>query len=533
MSTVMEANDAKGPNCLLVYPKFTAPSFWNYLNTCDLVGAAYPAAPLGLVTVAAMFPENWNCRLIDCNTKELTDEDIRWADLVFSGGMISQQFSHRQLINRVRHFNKIHVVGGPDATSSPHFYAHASHLVLGEAEVTLPRFIKDFDNGDAKHVYYAGEEKADVTTSPIPRYDLLNFKNYLHVGIQFARGCPFNCEFCDIIELFGRIPRMKTHKQILDELDSLYEAGYRGHVDFVDDNFIGNRSAAKKLLPKVKDWLIEHKWPFEFSTEATINLADDDKLLELMQEVGFSAIFVGIESPNEDTLKQTQKGQNTRRSISESIRKIYRYGIFVNAGYIVGFDTETKTVAKDMLDCIKATQIPVNMVGLLTALPNTQLTRRLKKEKRLLPNFDESNEDSGDQCLAGLNFVPTRPRDEILKDYYEVVRISFSPEEYFDRVLNVVYALNCTKKRMKVPLNYWAKDLRGLFNLIYRMGFRAHYRRHFWKVFFSCLIKNPKAMRYGIAMMALYLHFDPFSKYIMGHIDTEIVKAKAAAVASA
>jgi radical SAM superfamily enzyme YgiQ (UPF0313 family) len=362
---------------LLVHPEFRSASFWNYRETCGLLDARYPAAPLGLCTVAALLPREWELRLVDRNVEPLDDSAIAWADIVLTGGMMPQQLDCLELIRRARGaLGKVVVVGGPDPTSSPHLYMEASHLVLGEGELTLPRFLSDLAQGQAKKVYQDGG-KADMTQSPTPRFDLLRFEQYNHVGIQFCRGCPFNCEFCDIIELYGRKPRAKTPEQILRELQTLHDLGYRGHVDLVDDNLIGNKKLVKELLPKLKVWLEERGWPFEFTTEASINLADDPALLEMMRDVGFFAIFVGIESPDEKTLMAMQKRQNTRRSIVESIQKIYQHGIFVNAGFIIGFDSEQGSVARGLIDCIEDTAIPASMAGLLYALPNTQLSRRL------------------------------------------------------------------------------------------------------------------------------------------------------------
>ncbi|HEY5039787.1 MAG TPA: cobalamin-dependent protein, partial [bacterium] len=248
--------------CLFIYPHFTSKSFWNYRATCEVSGAKYPAAPLGLITVAAMLPPEWEVRLADLNAEELDKDDVEWADLLFMGGMISQQPDHLRLIESFRAMGKTVVVGGPDATSSPHLYDRAHHLVLGEAEVTLPEFLRDFAEGRAKHIYKTGERRAEMEESPVPRFDLLKFENYLHIGIQWNRGCPFMCEFCDIIELFGRVPRPKSEGQVLEELQKLYDLGYRGHVDIVDDNFIGNKKAVKALLPSIIQWLKGHDWPF-------------------------------------------------------------------------------------------------------------------------------------------------------------------------------------------------------------------------------------------------------------------------------
>jgi hypothetical protein len=512
----------KSRRCLFLYPRFTSQSFWNYRSTCELLGAKYPAAPLGLATIAAMVPEEWEKRLVDTNVEQLMDEDIEWCELVFIGGMISQQPDHLRYIDFFKSRGKTVIVGGPDATNSPHLYRNASHLVLGEAEVSLPEFLADFMKGEAKHSYVAGERKADVTTTPIPLFNLLKFDRYLHVGIQIARGCPFKCEFCDIIELFGRVPRVKPPEQVLAELQKLYDLGYRGHVDIVDDNFIGNRSAAKLLLPKLKDWLVEHKWPFEFSTEASINLANDEDLMKLMQEVGFSAVFVGIESPDEVTLKAMQKNQNTTRPIPESIHAIMRHGMIVNAGYIVGSDEERGRVARGTLDSIENTTIPINMVGLLFALPTTQLARRLAAEGRLHKEFEVAPNDKACQTVAGLNFDTQRPREEILEDFKAIIAESYSPAKYFGRVRRFSMMMDCSKKKLRVPLKRQIKDIWGLFKLIRIMGITGECRGEFWRTFFSALTKNPKSIRYVVALMALYVHFYSFKDHIISVVQAEI-----------
>lgn len=518
-----EKDIMKKLNCLLVYPRFTTASFWNYRATCELVGAKYPAAPLGLSTVAALMPQAWNFRLVDCNVEELKNADLKWADIVLSGGMIAQQQEHLKLIEQVKEYsNIIHIVGGPDPTSSPQLYQKADHLVLGEAEVTLPQFLVDFQSGTPKKEYQAGDHKANMTTSPIPRYDLLKFKNYLHVGVQFSRGCPFKCEFCDIIELFGRVPRVKNSEQLLAEFQVLYDLGYRGHVDIVDDNFIGNRKAINDLLPKIKEWSIQHRWPFEFSIEASMNLADDEKLLKLMQDVGFTAVFVGIETPDEETLIQTQKKQNTRRSIEESMHRIFRHGMLVNAGYIVGFDSEKGSVSDGILECIEKTSIPINMVGLLFALPNTQLTRRLKKEGRLREGSEVVSSDAGDQCLTGLNFDTKRPKFDILSDYHRIIEKAYQPKSFFDRVLSFIKMMDCSKKQLRIPAKQRFWDLVVFCRAVWALGIKADYRAEFWRVFFYTLLRNPLALRYSIALMGLYLHFFSFSKLILARIESEI-----------
>ena len=513
-------------HCLFVSPRFTSQSFWNYRATCEVAGAKYPAAPLGLITVAAMLPKSWEARLCDLNAQELDPKDVEWADMIFIGGMISQQPDNLRLIKYFRSLGKTVLVGGPDATSSPHLYQDADYLVLGEAEITLPEFLADFEAGTAKHVYAAGDRKADMSTSPTPRFDLLDFSHYIQVGIQFNRGCPFNCEFCDIIELFGRVPRPKTTPQVLAELQALYDLGYRGHIDFVDDNFVGNKKSVKALLPEIIGWLKSHKWPFEFSTEASLNLSDDDELMDLMREAGFAWLFVGIETPNEETLRATQKLQNTHRSIPDSVRKIVRHGMIVNSGYIVGFDEETGSVAQNILDNIEATAIPVNMVGMLFALPNTQLTRRLMKENRLKDGFDVPPDEVACQCVSGLNFETKRPRLEILADYRRIVDESFAPKQFFSRVRDTSQMLDCSTKKLRIPLKHVLKDLKAFVKIGGRLGTHPSTRVHFWKTFVYVLFKNPRAIRYSMSIAALYLHFFTFRDYVLGRLDTQIALLK-------
>ena len=508
---------------LLVYPEFRSASFWNYTETCKLVDARYPAAPLGLCTVAAMLPSDWEIKLVDRNVERWDDSLLDWADLVLTGGMMPQQRDCVDLIHKARQKGKRVLVGGPDATSSPHLYDEASHLILGEGEITLPEFLEDFRAGTPRKIYKTSS-MAPMQGSPVPRFDLLKFDRYNHIGIQWCRGCPFSCEFCDIIELFGRVPRTKSTDQILSELQTLYDLGYRGHVDLVDDNFIGNKKLVKQFLPHLKEWLEERDWPFEFTTEASINIADDETLMKVMQDVGFFAIFVGIESPDETTLIAMQKRQNTHRSIAESIHKIYRHGMFVNAGFILGFDTEKGSVARGIIECIEDTDIPVNMAGLLTALPTTQLTRRLAAAGRLPENFDVAPEGEGDQCTGGLNFVPCRPRIEILRDYLNVIETVYTPESYFDRVLSVGSMLDSANRRYKPNFKQWFKELRGFGRMILKLGLRGATRSPFWRTLLKSLWRNPKSIRYTTSLMALYLHFGPFANYVSTRIRQAIAK---------
>src|SRR5947199_7236684 len=430
---------------LMVYPKFIPNSFWNYTEACELVGAKYPAAPVGLISVAAMLPKHWDIRLVNRNTEALTDADLDWADLVMIGGMLNQQPDSLYLIDLAHLHGKPVCVGGPDVSSSPHLYANADYQVIGEAEQIIEQLIAAWEGGERSGVFIAEKFKIDVTLSPMPRYDLIKFDHYLFIGVQYSRGCPFTCEFCDIIELYGRVPRTKTPDQILAELQALYDHGYRGHVDFVDDNFIGNKKNLRTLLPRLKAWLQERDYPFEFSTEASINIADDSELLRAMNDANFFGIFVGIESPDPETLVHMKKKQNTRRNIAECIHKIYSYGMFVTAGFIVGFDTEKISMGQAMIDFIEEANIPVCMIGLLYALPGTQLTRRLAAEGRLHEGHDLMKvEQTADQCTPGCNYDTKRPLRDILTDYRAVLANVFSAEAYAGRLRRLSAMLDRT-----------------------------------------------------------------------------------------
>jgi radical SAM superfamily enzyme YgiQ (UPF0313 family) len=516
---------------LMIYPQFIPNSFWNYTEACKLVGAKYPAAPLGLITVAAMLPKGWDIRLINRNTEPLTDADLDWADLVMIGGMLNQQPDFLYLIELAHVHGKPVCVGGPDVSSSPHLYRAADFQVIGEAEHIMKDFVAAWERGDRQGVFTAEKFKIDVTQSPLPRYDLLKLEHYLYIGVQYSRGCPFTCEFCDIIELYGRVPRTKTNPQILAELQALYDRGYRGHVDFVDDNFIGNKKNLRLLMPELKAWLEKHDYPFEFSTEASINLADDEEMLQAMKDANFFAVFVGIESPDPETLVQMRKKQNTKRNIAECVHRIYSYGMFVTAGFIVGFDTEKVSIAQSMTDFIEDCGVPVCMVGLLYALPGTQLTRRLAKEGRLHEGHDIMRvEQSGDQCTLGCNFDTKRPLRDILVDYKTVLQNVFTPEAYAGRLSRLASMLDRSGRPKQladgdIRKNHGVDVLYGIIKAL------PEVREPFWKTFVEVGKKNPGALRQIVTLMAIYLHLGPFSRHVITEIDRRIAMEDAAVTA--
>jgi radical SAM superfamily enzyme YgiQ (UPF0313 family) len=522
---------------LLIAPSFSGQSFWNFRATCEVYGARFPAAPLGLITVAALLPSSWQCRLVNRNTEDLLELDLDWADLVMTGGMLPQQPDTLRVIELAHARRKPVVVGGPDVTSSPEAYKAADFQVLGEAEGVIDAFIRAWNSGVRQGVFEAEKFTIDVTNTPIPRFDLLKRGQYAFYGVQFARGCPFNCEFCDIIELYGRVPRVKGVEQMLAELETLYCIGYRGHLDFVDDNFIGNKKAVKAFLPHLIAWQKKRGYPFEFSTEASINIADDDALLALMRKANFFTIFVGIESPDTDTLVSMQKKQNTRRTLADCVHKIYRAGMFVNAGFIVGFDSEKGAVAEVMIECIEATSIPFCMVGLLYALPTTQLTRRLAREGRLFPlsytTRLDAKEGVGDQCTSGLNFQTARPRRDILLDYRTILERVYRPAAYYARVRTVARMLDrpeldrSARKDAPRPRLFGmpVRDIALLWRLTWRIAVRQPRALwHFGKVFYECATKNPRAIGYVGMLAAFYLHLRPFSRFVVSVVDRQIAE---------
>ena len=508
---------------LMIYPRFAGGTFWNLAAACELFGARYPTSPLGLITVAAMLPASWTIRLVDRNVEELTDGDIEWADLVMTGGMLPQHTDLVEIIDLCRARGKPVAIGGPAATSVPHAYAKANFQILGEVEDILDEFVEAWEAGAREGVFVAKKFEIDVRNTPIPRFDLLKFDRYLYIGVQFSRGCPFTCEFCDIIELYGRVPRTKTTAQMLAELDTLYRLGYRGHVDFVDDNLIGNKKAVKAFLPHLKVWLERYDYPFEFTTEASLNLADDAELLRLMNEANFVGVFVGIESPDTETLIQMKKKQNTRRNIAQSVHRIYAAGMFVTAGFIVGFDTEKDGMAEAMVALLEEAAIPVCMVGLLYALPNTQLTRRLAREGRLRPT-PELASGHADQCTLGLNFDTLRPRQEILLDYKRILEKAYDPVAYAGRLQRLVGLLdNSNRKRQTVM-----RDSLRKFDIVRRVIDDLPERDLFRPIIVQCGTTNPSSWRYIVTLMAWYLHLGPFSRYVMEQIDLRIADLEVA-----
>jgi len=512
----------KGTRCLIIQTEFSPYSFWNYVDVCKLAGAKYPAAPLGLLTVAALLPQQWNFKLVDANVEPLCDEYLEWADIVCIGGMLPQQQNMMAIIDKIHQFARPVVVGGPDPTSQPNLYQAADYLVQGEGEVTIPMFLEDLGKG-CKSGDYKSDEMADMSQSVVPRFDLIKFQDYLHIGIQYSRGCPFNCEFCDIIELYGRTPRTKKPEQVTKELQALYDLGYRGHVDFVDDNFIGNKKNVKKVLPAIREWSAAHSYPFYFSTESSINLADDAELMQLMQDIDFRFVFIGIETPEDESLDLANKKINLNRSIVNAVHKISSHGMVVNAGFILGFDTETDRTAGKMIKCIQASGICMAMVGKLYALPNTQLTRRLQGENRLFENGSMLKETELDQMSSGLNFITSRDRLEILRDYYQIIQYIYDPKHYYQRVTNTSLHLKPVYK-FRPGIVKSLKNIKVFVKVCINAGMNKKTRRLYWRTLLTVLIKNPPAFEATVNLAAMFIHFYKQSQFIMNLTAVEITR---------
>ncbi len=524
-------NRTTPPNVLLVHPRFNPNAFWNYLETCAVAGARYPAAPLGLITVAALLPPDWPVRLVDRNVESLRDEDLDWADMVMIGCMMPQQRDAKRVIALAHDRHKPVVIGGPDVTASPSVYEEAEFRVLGEAEDIMTDFVDAWRRGASQGVFTAGTFP-DLENSPQPRFELLKLKHYMHVGVQFSRGCPYCCEFCNVIELNGRVPRFKSTPQMLRELDALHALGYRGHVDFVDDNLIGNAKAARPFLEALGDWGERRGHPFEYSTEASLNLADSDEILSLMRRARFFAVFVGIETPDSKSLLSAKKVQNAGRDIVASVRRIHRAGIYVNAGFILGFDVESDNVASLMSQCIESAAIPMCMVGLLYALPGTALSHRLRAEGRLHPDSDRLTSDAdADQCTSGLNFETKRPRGAILADYRSILRRINAPSAFFGRVRRLNQELDLSGRRpSRHPGRTW-RDLRAFARIGWQLGLcDPEVRVEFWRAFAASLFRNPRNLRGTMSFAALYLHVKSFSRFMDQRLQARIEALPAAKI---
>ncbi|PCI36579.1 MAG: B12-binding domain-containing radical SAM protein [Elusimicrobia bacterium] len=508
---------------LLVYPAFSEFNYWNARDLYGILGKKHSIVPLGLITMASHLPKEWELSFVDLNCRPLSDAEIEACDLVMTGGMISQQPETLSVIKRVKALGKTVVVGGPDATSQPEVYACADFLVLDEAENTIHPFLEAIQRGETSGIFQCPEPKPDVTKIPIPRFDLVPLEDYLYPAVQYSRGCPYNCEFCDIIELYGRVPRVKTPDQLMAELTVLYEQGHRGGVELVDDNFIGNKREVKPMLRRLIQWQEEHDWPFYFGTEATITLAQDAELLSLMKKAQFKRIFIGIETPDPDLLRTTQKKQNTLRPIVEDVRRIVDHGMLVSAGLILGFDGEKTGAANAIVDLVEETDILPAMFGLLCAAPGTQLQRRLLKEGRLFQTDGGRTTLEGevDQMTGGLDYIPQRPRVEILREYRDALEALYFPRNYFGRLRRLLTYYD-PGLRYRSTLSALPGQVKGLVRLLFWIGPR-------WDLWGEFLHAAVTGSRYGMSSLnlavmyaAAFLHFERQTKYVVEHCNDQI-----------
>jgi radical SAM superfamily enzyme YgiQ (UPF0313 family) len=483
-------------HALLVYPKHPA-TFWSLTYALPFINKKAILPPLGLLTVSKLLPKDWNRKLVDLNIATLTDGDLLWADIVLVSGMIVQKKSAEEVIRRASGFSKFVVAGGPLFTASHAEIAGVNSCVLNEAEITLPLFLADFAAGKPKRLY-TSTEKADVAQSPIPDWSLVRMKDYASMAVQMTRGCPFNCDFCNIVSLDGRVPRVKSPQQVVDEFDSLYNAGWRGNVFVVDDNFIGNRSKALAILTAVSEWTRLKKRPFGLYTEASINLADDPQVLGLMQKTNFHCVFVGIETPEEAGLQSCGKVQNTGKNLEDKVRILQRSGLQVQAGFIVGFDTDTPRTFENVRGFIQRSGIVTAMVGLLTALPETRLYKRLQDAGRIVETSSGNNTD------CGLNFVPTMRKDLLIDGYKNLVATLFTPENYYERVRAFLRQYKRRSTGTKFALRH---KLRALVAALWSLGVRGDGKMSFWRMFVWTAVRRPSLMTEAITLAIYGFHY--------------------------
>lgn len=482
-------------NILMVYPEFPD-TFWSFKHALHFVGKNASSPPLGLVTVAAMLPQEWSMRLVDLNTSTLHQKDIEWADLVFISAMIVQKSSAIKVIGRAKQAGKTIVAGGPLFTAEYNEFEDVDYLVLNEAEITLPLFLADLEQGQAVHVYQT-DQYPDITHTPAPRWDLLNLRQYESLSIQFSRGCPFNCDFCNVTALLGHRPRTKTAEQIIAELDSIYALGWRRNIFFVDDNFIGNKRILKEsVLPSLIEWR-KDKTGCNFLTEASINLADDAELMDMMVRAGFNSVFVGIETPSEESLTECHKVQNKNRNLVESVKRLQHNGLQVMGGFIVGFDSDTPSIFQRQIDFIQKSGIVTAMVGLLQAPYGTELYRRLQDEGRVIHGM------SGDNADGRTNIIPKMELTTLQDGYRHILEEIYSPGPFYERVKNFLKEY----RPVYSPVHLEMQEILAFFRSIYWLGIRGKERREYWKLFFWALFKETKKFPLAITFSIYGFHF--------------------------
>jgi radical SAM superfamily enzyme YgiQ (UPF0313 family) len=499
-----EALDFSRPiKTLLVYPAYPD-TFWSFKHVLPFISrkAAFP--PLGILTVAAMLPGDWEKKLIDLNVTKLTDEDLARADMVLISAMAVQEESTREVIARAGGLGKRVVAGGPLFSASHERFSGVDHFVLDEAETTLAPFLEDLRAGQAKALYTSAE-RPDITVTPLPLWELINFKDYVSLAVQYSRGCPFDCEFCDIVVMNGRRPRVKSPEQMIGELEHVYAHGWRGTLFIVDDNFIGNLVQVKKLLPQIAAWQKARRYPFTFMTEASINLAQDDDLMRMMSAANFHKVFVGIETPSVDSLKECGKNQNVAADFATAVRKIHQNGMQVMGGFIVGFDSDTDSIFDRQIRFIQEIGVVTAMVGILNAMPRTRLWHRLKAENRLL------GQASGENTDASLNFIPRMGAEALIEGYKNVLSAIYSPKLYYKRINTFIASYKPTAKGGRLLRH----EMRAFVKSLWRIGVVSRARFQFWKLMLKTILTKRKAFPMAVELAILGQHFERVARRVL------------------
>ena len=482
---------------LLVYPKYLD-TFWSFKGALKFISKKATHPPLGLLTVAAMLPKEWEKKLVDMNVTTLRDKDLEWADFVFVSAMSIQKASAKEVISRCKKMDIKIVAGGPLFTTGYEEFEDVDHFVLNEAEITLPPFLEDLKNGCAQHVY-TSQERPDIKKTPLPLWDLIDMKKYAVMSIQYSRGCPYDCEFCNISVLYGRKVRTKSKTQIISELEDLYSQGWRGDLFFVDDNFVGRKRKLKEeILPAIIEWMERKRHPFSFNTEASIDLSDDDELMQCMVKAGFTSVFVGIETVNEESLAECNKIQNKNRDLVACVKKIQKFGLQVVGGFIVGFDSDPPSIFERLSVFIQESGIVTAMVGLLNAPRSTSLYHRLVKEGRLLKDV------SGDNTDFSINFIPKMDYEILIKGYERIISRIYSPEPYYRRVREF---LREYKPSQKKAFRFHFSYLGAFFKSIFFLGIIERERVYYWKLFLWSLFKRPQLFHLALTFAIYGFHF--------------------------
>ena len=490
-------------NALLVYPEFP-PTYWSHSYSLKMVGKKCLLPPLGLITVAAMLPSHWRSKLVDLNIESLSDRELRRADVVLLTGMQVQHRSVHEVLRRCRRLGVPTIIGGPYVTSEPHLLDDADYLVLGEAEGAMRSFWEEFEAGRADRVTQCAPTP-EVAGSPVPRFDLLKRGAYHHQSVQFSRGCPFTCDFCDIIVLFGRKPRTKSAEQVCAELDAIKATGFRGSVFFVDDNFIGNKKAVRAVLPEIRRWQERNGWPFLFYTEASLNLSEDPGLMTGMREAAFEAVFIGIESPSAEALEGCGKTQNLKGDIVSRVHRVLEHGLDVWGGFIVGFDNDGSDIFDRQIEVIEKAAIPFAMVGVLQALPNTPLESRLREGGRLrpLPMADQ---------FGRTNFRTVLPESELINGYKRILETIYKPERYLGRVITMM------RLKKQTPLlggRVRPRHLVWVARALLTQGLLASYRRDYWRFLGEVWRWKPSRLGEAFFQAAAGHHFIEYTRRVV------------------